>query len=99
MFFSQRELKKVLRDTLTREGIRELKAGDAFVITDVRLPKRSGSTKAFLARDFNVKQDALGNTDGNILFIFPDWYFGAVIFSVVNTAAKRRSKFPFDRSQ
>ena len=54
---------------------------------------------AFLARNFNVKQDALGSTDGNILFIFPDWYFGALIFSVVNAAAKRRSKFAFDRSQ
>ena len=54
---------------------------------------------AFLARNFNVKQDALGNTDGNILFIFSDWYFGALIFSVVNAAAKRRSKFVFDRSQ
>ena len=42
---------------------------------------------------------ALGNTDGNILFIFSDWYFGALIFSVVNAAAKRRSKFAFDRSQ
>ena len=52
-----------------------------------------------MSRNFNVKQDALGNTDGNILFIFPDWYFGALIFSVVNAAAKRPSKFAFDRSQ
>ena len=61
----------------------------------------AGSTTAFLARNFNVKQDALGNTDGKILFIFPDWYFGALIFSysVVNAVAKRRSKFAFDRSQ
>ena len=49
----------------------------------------------FLARNFNVKQDEVGNTDGTILFIFPDWYFGALIFSVVNAAAKRRSKFAF----
>ena len=47
----------------------------------------------------HLKQDALANTDGTILFIFPDWYFGALIFSVVNAAAKRRSKFAFDRSQ
>ena len=66
---------------------------------DVRLPTRSGSKTAFLARNFNVEQDALGNTDGNILFIFPDWYFGALIFFVVNAAAKRSSKFAFDRSQ
>ena len=52
------------------------------------MPRRSGSTTAFLARNFNVKQDALGNTDVNILFIFPDWYSGALIFSVVNAAAK-----------
>ena len=73
-----------------------------FVITDVRLPKRSGSTTAFLARNFNVKQDRqdeVGNTDGTNLFIFPDWYFGALNFSVANAAAKRRSKFAFDRSQ
>ena len=57
------------------------------------MPRRPGSTTAFLARNINVKQDALGNTDGNILFIFPDWYFGALIFSIVN------SKFAFDRSQ
>jgi len=68
-------------------------------MTDVRLPRRSGSTTAFLARNFNVKQDALANTDGTILFIFPDWYFGALIFSVVNAAAKIRPKFAFDRSQ
>ena len=35
-----------------------------------------------------LKQDALGNTDGNILFIIPDWYFGALIVSVVNAVAK-----------
>ena len=63
------------------------------------MPKRSGSKTVFLARNFNVKQDEVGNTDGTILFIFPDWYFGALIFSVVNAAAKRRSKFAFDRSQ
>ena len=55
--------------------------------------------RRFLVQNFIVKQDALGNTDGNILFIFPEWYFGALIFSVVNAAAKRRSKFAFDRSQ
>ena len=49
--------------------------------------------------NFNVKQDALGSTEGTIFFIFRDWYFGALIFSVVNAAAKRRSKFAFDRSQ
>ena len=53
------------------------------MITGVSLPRRPGSTTAFLVRNFNDKQDALGNTDGNILFIFPDWYFGALIFSVV----------------
>ena len=50
-------------------------------------------------RRFWREIDSLGNTDGNILFIFPDWYFGALIFSVVNAAAKRPSKFAFDRSQ
>ena len=55
--------------------------------------------RRFLTRNFNVKQNALGNTNGNVLFIFPDWYFGALIFSVVDAAAKRRSKFAFDRSQ
>ena len=30
-------------------------AVDVFVITDVRLPRMSGSTTAFLARNFNVK--------------------------------------------
>ena len=71
-------------------------------MTDVRLPRRSGLTTAFLARNFNVKRDALANTDGTILLIFPVylyWYFGALIFSVVNAAAKRRSKLAFDRSQ
>ena len=66
------------------------------------MPRRSGSTTAFLARNFNVKQDALASTDGTILLIFPVylyWYFGALIFSVVNAAAKRRSKLALDRSQ
>ena len=44
----------------------------------------------FLSRNFNVKQDALRKTNGNILFVFPDWYFGALIFSVVNAVAKTR---------
>ena len=46
--------------------VRELKAADVFVITDVRLQRRFGSTTAFLARNFNVKQDALANADGTI---------------------------------
>ena len=49
----------------------------------------------FLARNFNVKQDEVGNTDGTILFIFPDWYFGALIFSVVNAAAKKTFEIRF----
>ena len=52
--------------------------------------QRSGSKTVFLSRNFNVKQDALRKTDGNILFVFPDWYFGALIFSVVNAVAKTR---------
>ena len=50
-------------------------------------------------RRFWREIDTLGNKDGNILFIFPDWYFGALIFSYVNAAPKRPSKFAFDRSQ
>ena len=57
--------------------------------------KKSGNLK---------KRRACGNhkeldTEGNILFIFPNWYFGALTFSVVNAAAERRSKLAFDRSQ
>ena len=63
------------------------------------LPVAVRGSKTLHAAPYNVKQDAFGNTDGNIFFTFPDWCFRALIFSVVNAAAKRRSKFPFNRSQ
>ena len=45
-------------------------AVDVFDITDVRLPRMSGSTKAFLARNLLSNPRSIGNTDRNIFFIY-----------------------------